>query len=94
MARSAAPLSFLGTSFTALSGADERAAIGSAVAAAGDDVEASPRGTDAVPPFFGVPRVSLHRGVPPDLVTTSVERGDPSTECSVASSSSETPRRT
>ena len=73
------PLGFLGTSFAALSGADERAAIGSAVAAAGDDVEASPRGSNADLSFFGVRCLSLFRVVPPDLVVTPVERGNPST---------------
>ena len=68
-------------------------AAGPDVVAMDDKAGASPRGSDAASPFFGVTRPNLRKGVPPDLVTTPMEHVDPSTKCSVVSSSSGRPRR-
>ena len=87
LARSVGPPSFLGTSFSTLSGADERAAVGSAAVAAGDKVEVSPQGSDTTPPLFGVPCFGFVKGVPPDLVVAPVEHGNSLIGCTSGSSS-------
>ena len=87
------PASFLGKGIAALLGAD-KCTTGSATVADDDEVEVPPRGSNAISSFFGVPYFSLRTGVPSYLVTTPVERGDPSAKRSPSSSSSERPWRT
>ena len=66
---------------------------GSAMVAAGDEVEASPQDISADLPFFGTPSFSFFGGVPLDLVVTPTERGDSLSGSSTVSSSSERTRR-
>ena len=52
--------------------------------AAGDEMEPLPWGISADLSLFGIPCLSLFRGVPPDLVVTPVGSGDSLTGCLLA----------